>query len=109
MRRNRQTKSTLEQLAEVCDEDPARATFETVGVEHHLAHIASAYFLSPFDEVTAGFSYDASGDFASMMAARCEGNRIGFWIVSLSQIASGFSTPPCASLLASTNSAKSTR
>ncbi len=76
MKRNRQTKSTLEQLAEVCDEDPARATFETVGVEHHLAHIASAYFLSPFDELTAGFSYDASGDFASMMAARCEGNRI---------------------------------
>jgi carbamoyltransferase len=76
MRRNRQTKSTLEQLAEVCDEDPASATFETVGVEHHLAHIASAYFLSPFDELTAGFSYDASGDFASMMAARCEGNRI---------------------------------
>ena len=76
IRRNRQTKSTLEQLTEVCDEDPASATFETVGVEHHLAHIASAYFLSPFDELTAGFSYDASGDFASMMAARCEGNRI---------------------------------
>ena len=50
-----------------------KSTFETVGVEHHLAHIASAYFLSPFDELTAGFSYDASGDFASMMAARCEG------------------------------------
>jgi carbamoyltransferase len=76
MRRRRQTKSTLEQLAEVCDEDPAKATFETVEVEHHLAHIASAYFLSPFDGLTAGFSYDASGDFASMMAARCEGNRI---------------------------------
>ena len=76
LRRKRQTKSTLEQLAEVCDEDPARVTFETVGVEHHLAHIASAYYLSPFDELTAGFSYDASGDFASMMAARCEGSRI---------------------------------
>jgi len=35
-------------------------------VEHHLAHIASAYFLSPFDEVTCGLSYDASGDFASI-------------------------------------------
>jgi len=33
VRRNRQTKSTLEQLAEVCDEDPASATFETVGVD----------------------------------------------------------------------------
>jgi len=76
LRRGQQTKSTLERLAEICDEDPARIKFETVGVEHHLAHIASAYFLSPFDELTAGFSYDASGDFASMMAARCEGNRI---------------------------------
>jgi len=50
--------------------------FETVGVEHHLAHIASAFYLSPFENLTAGFSYDASGDFASMMAARCEGASI---------------------------------
>ncbi|MDB4303298.1 hypothetical protein N9934_00720 [Desulfosarcina sp.] len=76
LRRNRHTQSTLEQLAEVCGEDPAKVRFEVVGVEHHLAHISSAYFLSPFEELTAGFSYDASGDFASMMAARCEGNRI---------------------------------
>ena len=74
--RNRRTQSTLEQLARVCGEDPAQVHFETVGVEHHLAHIASAYYLSPFEELTAGFSYDASGDFASMMAARCEGTRI---------------------------------
>jgi carbamoyltransferase len=76
LRRNRRTQSTLEQLAEVCGEDPARVKFETVGVEHHLAHIASAYYLSPFEDLTAGFSYDASGDFASLMAARCEGTRI---------------------------------
>ncbi|UQN13137.1 carbamoyltransferase [Methylococcus capsulatus] len=75
-RRNRKTRSTLQQLANICGEDPARIRFETVGVEHHLAHIASAYYLSPFEELTAGFSYDASGDFASAMAARCEGNRI---------------------------------
>ena len=47
-----------------------------MGVEHHLAHIASAYYLSPFEGLTAGFSYDAFGDFASLMAARCEGARI---------------------------------
>ncbi len=74
--RNRRTQGTLEQLAEVCDEDPAKVRFEAVSVEHHLAHIASAYYLSPFEGLTAGFSYDASGDFASMMAARCEGTRI---------------------------------
>ncbi len=74
--RNRRTQGTLEQLAAVCGEDPATVRFETVGVEHHLAHVASAYYLSPFESLTAGFSYDASGDFASMMAARCEGTRI---------------------------------
>ena len=75
-KRGRKTKSTLDQLSEICDEDPDNITFEVVGVEHHLAHIASAYYLSPFEELTAGFSYDASGDFASMMAARCEGSKI---------------------------------
>lgn len=76
LHRNRRTQGTLEQLAEVCGEDPARVHFETVGVEHYLAHIASAYYLSPFESLTAGLSYDASGDFASLMAARCEGTRI---------------------------------
>jgi carbamoyltransferase len=66
----------LEQLATICDETPELVRFKTVGVEHHLAHIASAYYLSPYEELTAGFSYDASGDFASMMAARCEGTHI---------------------------------
>ncbi len=75
-RRNKQTLSTVEQLAQVCGEDPAAVHFQTVEVEHHLAHIASAYYLSPYDTQTAGFSYDGSGDFASLMAARCEGNRI---------------------------------
>ena len=75
-RRNRKTQGTLEQLAEVCGEDPARVKFEVIEVEHHLAHIASAYYLSPFEGITAGLSYDGSGDFASLMAARCEGNRI---------------------------------
>lgn len=76
LKRGYKTRNTLDHLAEVCEEDPSKVNFETVGVEHHLAHIASAYFLSPFENTTAGFSYDASGDFASMMAARCEGNRI---------------------------------
>lgn len=74
--RNRRTEGTLEQLAAVCDEDPGLVHFQTVGVEHHLALIASAYYLSPFEGLTAGFSYDASGDFASLMAAHCEGTRI---------------------------------
>lgn len=75
-RRNKHSQSTLQQLSAVCSEDPSRVKFEVIEVEHHLAHIASAYYLSPFDGLAAGLSYDGSGDFASMMAARCEGNRI---------------------------------
>ncbi len=74
--RQKDTTGTLESLAEICDEDPSKTRYEIHNVEHHLAHIASAYYLSPFEELTAGFSYDGSGDFASAMAARCEGNRI---------------------------------
>lgn len=74
--RNRQTTGTIEQLADTCNEDPALVQFQVVNVEHHLAHIASAYYLSPFESLTAGFSYDASGDFASLMAARCQGHQI---------------------------------
>lgn len=74
--RRKSTQSAFDRLAEMCGEDPAGVKFQMVCVEHHLAHIASAYYLSPFDTVTAGFSYDASGDFVSAMAARCEGSRI---------------------------------
>ncbi|MEW6037063.1 MAG: carbamoyltransferase C-terminal domain-containing protein [Pseudomonadota bacterium] len=70
------TAKTLANLAEICGEDPAAVRYKVHGVEHHLAHISSAYYLSPFEEVTAGFSFDGSGDFVSAMAARCEGNRI---------------------------------
>lgn len=74
--RQRGTAKTLDNLPEICGEDPAQVKFKLHTVEHHLAHIASAYFLSPFESLTAGFSYDGSGDFASAMAARCEGPRI---------------------------------
>src|SRR5262249_20301051 len=74
--RKRQSGSMLDQLASICDEDPAKVSFAIINVEHQLAHIASAYYVSPFETVTAAFSYDASGDFASAMAARCEGTQI---------------------------------
>lgn len=75
-RRSRRSQGWLSGLAESCGEDTRKVQFCVVRVEHHLAHISSAYYLSPFEELTAGFSYDASGDFASLMAARCEGHRI---------------------------------
>jgi carbamoyltransferase len=49
--------------------------FKEHHLEHHIAHIASAYYCSPWDKA-AGFSYDGSGDFVSAMMARCEGNEI---------------------------------
>jgi carbamoyltransferase len=76
LRRNRKGAGLAERLAEACGVDAGDARFQVVNVEHHLAHVASAYYLSPFDGTAAGLSYDASGDFASLMAARCEGGRI---------------------------------
>ncbi len=75
--RRRAASSTLvEQIAKALGEDPASGRPLQVNVEHHLAHVASAYYCSPFEQLTAGFSFDGSGDFCSMMAARCEGTRI---------------------------------
>ena len=62
-------------LAQSLETDPKKLKFEEHHVEHHLAHIASAYYCSPWEKA-AGFSYDGSGDFVSTMMAKCEGNRI---------------------------------
>ena len=55
--------------------DSAQLGFREHHLEHHIAHIASAYYCSPWDKA-AGFSYDGSGDFVSTMTARCEGSEI---------------------------------
>ncbi len=55
--------------------DDRQLRFEEHHLEHHIAHIASAYYCSPWEKA-AGFSYDGSGDFVSTMMARCEGNHI---------------------------------
>ncbi len=75
-RRTQIEKGTSDRVAEVCGEAPDSMKARVVHVEHHLAHIASAYYCSPFEGTTAGFSFDGSGDFVSAMAARCESNRI---------------------------------
>jgi carbamoyltransferase len=74
-RRRGQARGFQELVAETCGASEADSRFKLVRVEHHLAHIASSFYLSDFDR-TAGFSYDGSGDFTSAMFARCEGNRI---------------------------------
>jgi carbamoyltransferase len=62
-------------LAQALGVDPATLKFQEHHLEHHIAHIASSYYCSPWDKA-AGFSYDGSGDFVSTMMARCEGNEI---------------------------------
>lgn len=44
-------------------------------VEHHVAHVASAFYCSPFDRAT-GVSVDGAGDFATHLLAECEGTKI---------------------------------
>jgi len=67
--------STPAQVADAlgASETDVSATFHNV--EHHLAHIASAYYWSPFERA-AGISVDGAGDFATNMVANCEGNHI---------------------------------
>src|SRR5436309_6810181 len=62
-------------IATSLDVDPVQLGFQEHHLEHHIAHIASAYYCSPWERA-AGFSYDGSGDFVSTMMARCEGNEI---------------------------------
>src|SRR5207302_3735861 len=45
------------------------------GVQHHLAHMASAFFVSSFEE-SAVLSVDGMGDFVSTMWGVGRGNRI---------------------------------
>ena len=44
-------------------------------IEHHLAHIASAFYPSEFKKAN-GLSIDGSGDFVSFAHATCENNQI---------------------------------
>ena len=50
-----------------------RAQFHNV--EHHRAHMASSFFLSPFEQADC-MTIDGFGDFVSVMFGRGEGNRI---------------------------------
>ncbi|HYO50149.1 MAG TPA: carbamoyltransferase N-terminal domain-containing protein, partial [Chloroflexia bacterium] len=55
--------------------DPASLKAQFHNVEHHRAHMASAYFVSPFEEA-AIFSVDGMGDFVSTMWGAGKGARM---------------------------------
>ena len=75
----RKSRSALDdlrtQIAEECDVDPAKLRFAQYDVEHHIAHTASAYFISNWEKA-AGWTLDGSGDFVTCMMSACEGSRI---------------------------------
>jgi carbamoyltransferase len=77
--RLRQRKETMRDvrslLSKALQVNSSQLRFQEHHLEHHIAHIASSYFCSPWEKA-AGFSYDGSGDFVSTMMARCEGNEI---------------------------------
>jgi carbamoyltransferase len=64
-----------EALAQAFDADPAKVTAKFNRVEHHKAHLASAFFVSPFERA-ALLSADGLGDFASTMWGSGTGSRM---------------------------------
>ena len=62
-----------EALAQAFETDPKRIRAQFHRVEHHRAHLASAFFVSPFDRAVL-LSADGMGDFASTMWATGEGS-----------------------------------
>ena len=62
-------------LAQAFDADPAKTKASFHRVEHHQAHLASSFFVSPFEEA-ALLSADGLGDFASSMWGMGHGNHM---------------------------------
>ena len=60
-------------LAQGLGIEPDALTARFHNVEHHQAHVASAFFVSPFEDA-AILSIDGFGDFASTMLAEGHGN-----------------------------------
>lgn len=64
-----------EALAQAFDTEPSKIAAKFHRVEHHQAHLASAFFVSPFERA-ALLSADGLGDFASTMWGNGDGNRM---------------------------------
>ena len=64
-----------EALSHAFDLDPAKLTARFHRIEHHQAHLASSFFVSPFERA-ALLSADGLGDFASTMWGTGAGSRM---------------------------------
>ena len=63
------------QIVAHCGANRDQLRFEQYNVEHHIAHTASAYFISPWERAT-GLTVDGSGDFATCLMTECVGAEI---------------------------------
>jgi carbamoyltransferase len=75
LRVHRRVASSVELVAEAASLAPDRLRARFHQVEHHLAHVASAFYTSPFERAT-GLSADGAGDFATSMTAACAGTTL---------------------------------
>lgn len=73
MKNKRKRAGVTEELARIFPGDNLRA--EVRHVEHHQAHLASAFLVSPFEDATV-VSVDGFGDFASAAWGTGHGNQI---------------------------------
>lgn len=72
--KNKKSRMTIETL--ISESFPGHSFEGKIhNVEHHLCHLASSYFVSPFEKSVA-ISVDGFGDFASSAWGLCEGNNI---------------------------------
>jgi carbamoyltransferase len=75
LRNARRVHDVASAVADATGLDPARVRTRLHRVEHHPAHLASAFFVSPFDEA-AVCAIDGFGDFVSTSWAAGRGNRL---------------------------------
>ena len=75
LKNTEKVKSLELEFAEHFGIEPSTIKKKIVLVEHHRAHLASAFFASPFEEA-AILSIDGSGDFTTTMLAVGRGNEI---------------------------------
>ena len=67
------SKNNLKNL--ICEKLNIKSNIKFHNIEHHLSHIASAYFPSGFHRTNA-LSIDGSGDFASLTIGECDNQKI---------------------------------
>ncbi|RMG37983.1 MAG: carbamoyltransferase [Methanobacteriota archaeon] len=75
LRNTSQMLSIRQELAQAFGISPEQIKGRIHHIEHHLSHMASAFFASPFEEA-AILSIDGSGDFTTTMIGVGRGNRI---------------------------------